>query len=125
MIGMLQGLEHSVKSPCSLSPLIMGIRHSLNSSLSGYCFLVRELGRVFEAYYSWNGPSPPFGHLAIWLDTPEILLSAGNCILQWGKGAGPLIGIIDLAPKVVLVSQELSKRSDRSRDLPMSKQETE
>jgi hypothetical protein len=26
---------------------------------------------------------------------------------------------------VVLVSQELSKRSDRSRDLPMSKQETE
>jgi hypothetical protein len=52
--------------------------------------------------------------LSIRLDPPEILLRAGNSILQEAKQAGLLIGMIGLTPKAGLVSQELSKRSDRS-----------
>jgi hypothetical protein len=39
------------------------------------------------------------GHLSIHLDPSEILLRAGNNILQEAKEAGSLIGIIGLALK--------------------------
>jgi pantothenate kinase len=69
--------------------------------------------------------SPLSDHQSLWLDPPEILLREGNNILQEAKETGPLSEIIDLPPKVGWVSWELSKRSNRSRALPLNKQEVE
>jgi hypothetical protein len=81
--------------------------------------LVGDLRRVFEAYYGC------YGHLSIWLGPPEILLRAGNSILQEAEEAGHLIGTIGTTLKVRSLSEELLKRSDRSGDLTMNRQEVE
>jgi hypothetical protein len=70
--------------------------------------LIRELGGVFELHCGQNSS------LSIWLGPSEILLRAGNSILQEARGTGLLIGIIGPTPKAGSVSWKLSKRSDGS-----------
>jgi hypothetical protein len=89
---------------------------------------VRGLEGVFEAYYAQNGHSGLSHSLVICpYDCIHLRFYFGEAVAfsRGQKGACPLIGIVDLAPKANLVRRELSKRSDRSRDLPTNRQQME